>query len=432
MVKQIAIIADDLTGANDSGIQLTEKGINTSVLFEIPEQTKLLSEGIVIDTNSRALSKEQAVSITRKATNFIKKLHYNHVYKKMDSTLRGHIGQELQAMSNILNPDFLVIAPAFPGMGRTTKQGYHYVHGQLLAETEIAKDPMHPVTEAYLPALIEQQTGEKVGLLTKEDLQRNDDSFRKKITAWKADEIRMVCCDAETEEDLKTLAQKFSKETNHVIWAGSAGLAEVLPQVLGIEKKKQPTYYSGSSAAMTVCGSLSEKTQAQIQYALQQKEIEGIELNPLQMFEGQWEMEKSDYIKTCIEIVNHQKDVVLYVPSNEDIRKKVKDLAKEKGFANNEIGEIISDKMAELVVDVKEQLPKLDRFVLTGGDTAKSITQSLGAIGMHLIKQLEPGIPLVSLIGKDNSLVVTKAGAFGKEDSIYHAMMELKGEKIYE
>ncbi|WP_245832912.1 four-carbon acid sugar kinase family protein [Oceanobacillus timonensis] len=431
-MKQIAIIADDLTGANDSGIQLTEKGINTSVLFEIPEQTNLLSEGIVIDTNSRALSNEQAVSATRKSTNFIKRLHYNHVYKKMDSTLRGHIGQELKAMGNILDPDFLVIAPAFPGMGRTTKQGYHYVHGQLIAETEIAKDPTHPVTDSYLPALIEQQTGEKVGLLTQEDLQCHDDSFQNKLAAWKAEEIRMVCCDAETEQDLKTLAQKFSKVTNQIIWAGSAGLAEVLPQVLEIEKKKQPTSYSGSSAAMTVCGSLSEKTQTQIHYTLQQKDVEGVELNPLQMFEDQWEIKKSEYIQTCIEIVNRQKDVVLYVPSNENVRREVKELATEKGFSNNEIGETISDRMAELVVDVKDQLPRLDRFVLTGGDTAKSITQRMGAIGMHLIKQLEPGIPLVSLIGKDKSLVVTKAGAFGKESSIYHAMLELKGEKVYE
>ncbi|GGP10338.1 membrane protein [Oceanobacillus neutriphilus] len=427
MVKQIAIIADDLTGANDSGIQLTEKGINTSVLFEIPKQMNLLSEGVVIDTNSRALSREKAISITMKSAKFIKDLHYNHVYKKMDSTLRGHIGHELQAMSSVLNPEFLVIAPAFPGMERVTKHGYHYVHGQLIAETEIAKDPTHPVTESYIPALIEQQTGERVGLLTKEDLQ-SDEHFQKKLAILKADEIRMICCDAETEQDLKVLTHKFSKETNRIIWAGSAGLAEVLPQVLGIEKKKQHISYKHSSVAMTVCGSLSEKTQAQIRYAIQQKNVAGIELNPLQMFQADWKTQKKEYKNTCIKMITQNKDVVLYVPSNENIRTQVKELGKKKGLSNNEIGETISDRIAELVVGVKNQLPNLNRFVLTGGDTAKSITKSLGAVGMHLIKQLEPGIPLVSLVGKDGSLVVTKAGAFGKEDSIYHAMQELKGE----
>lgn len=430
MVNQIAIIADDLTGANDSGIQLTEKGINTSVLFEIPKQMDFLGQGIVIDTNSRALSKEKAISVTREASKFIKNLHYKHVYKKMDSTLRGHIGHELQAMSSIFDPEFLVIAPAFPDMGKVTKSGYHYVQDRLIAETEIAKDPTHPVLESYIPSLIEQQIDEPVGLLTKEDLQCNN-RFQKKLTEWKTEKIRMICCDAETEQDLKVLAQKFSRETNRIIWAGSAGLAEVLPQVLKIEQKKQNIFYEGSNAAMTVCGSLSEKTQIQIHYALQQKNVEGIELDPMQMFQEQWKVQKSSYIKTCLEIITQKKDVVLYVPSNEDIRRQVKEFGKAKGLSNYEIGETISNKIAELVVDVKAHLPWLDRFVLTGGDTAKAITQSLGAIGLHLIKQLEPGVPLVSLIGKDESLVVTKAGAFGREDSIYHAMLALKEKATY-
>lgn len=430
-MKQIAIIADDLTGANDSGIQLTEKGINTSVLFGIPEKIKFLSEGIVIDTNSRALSREQAISITTESAKFIQKLSYKHVYKKMDSTLRGHIGYELQAVGDILEPDFIVIVPAFPEMGRMTRQGYHYIYEKLISETEISKDPKHPVTESHIPSLIEQQTGEKAGLLTKEDLE-NEKQFRDKLSALRAENIRMICCDAETEKDLKMIAMKFIEETNHIIWAGSAGLAEVLPEILGIEKEKQNISYERSSFAMTVCGSLSEKTQNQINYALRQKGVEGIKLNPLHLFQKDWKAHKETYQKTCMEILADDKDIVLYVPSSEEVRNQVKETGIKQGLSNNEIGETISDRMAELVVDVKSQFPKLDRFVLTGGDTAKAITQKLGAIGLHLIKQLEPGIPLVSLIGENESLVVTKAGAFGKEDSIYHAMVELKGEKVYE
>ncbi|GIO21533.1 four-carbon acid sugar kinase family protein [Oceanobacillus sp. J11TS1] len=431
MMKQIAIIADDLTGANDSGIQLTEKGINTSVLFQIPKKIKFLSEGVVIDTNSRALSREKAISVTTESAKFIKNLNYMHVYKKMDSTLRGHIGHELQAMGNVLEARFIVVIPAFPEMGRITRDGYHYVHGKLISETEIAKDPKHPVTESHIPSLIEKQIDEKVGLITKEDLE-SDKKFQEKLEIIHARNIRIICCDAETEKDLKNAAKKFIKETNQIIWAGSAGLAEVLPEMLGIEKEKQSVSYEYSNFAMTVCGSLSEKTQVQVNYALHQPGVEGIELNPLYMFQKDWEEHKATYQKACMKILAEEKDIVLYVPSNEDIRSQVKETGMKLGLSNNEIGETISARIAELVVDIKSQFPKLDRFVLTGGDTAKAITQKLGAIGLHLIKQVEPGIPLVSLIGENESLVITKAGAFGKKDSIYHAMMEMKGEEVYE
>ncbi|MDY0393477.1 four-carbon acid sugar kinase family protein [Virgibacillus halophilus] len=33
MERKLGIIADDLTGANDSGVGLAEKGISTSVFF---------------------------------------------------------------------------------------------------------------------------------------------------------------------------------------------------------------------------------------------------------------------------------------------------------------------------------------------------------------------------------------------------------------
>ncbi|UOR11513.1 four-carbon acid sugar kinase family protein [Halobacillus amylolyticus] len=122
MNYKFGIIADDLTGANDSGVQLTEKGLETSVFFRIPGQDQKLDETIVIDTDSRALSRDQAYQTTKKSAQFLFETGYQHIYKKMDSTLRGYIGVELQAMKEIFNPVFLVVAPAFPLMdGRRKK-----------------------------------------------------------------------------------------------------------------------------------------------------------------------------------------------------------------------------------------------------------------------------------------------------------------------
>src|SRR5690625_1838782 len=130
MKQLLGIIADDLTGANDSGVQLIEKGINTSVYFDIPKQQDHLDSGIVIDTNSRAISRNEAVAVTKQAGEFLKQAGYVTIYKKMDSTLRGHIGTELQALYETFQPEFVFIAPAFPALGRTTRDGIHYVRGE--------------------------------------------------------------------------------------------------------------------------------------------------------------------------------------------------------------------------------------------------------------------------------------------------------------
>ncbi|WP_407271264.1 four-carbon acid sugar kinase family protein [Radiobacillus sp. PE A8.2] len=429
MNKLIGIIADDLTGANDSGVQLTEKGINTSVLFDIPEHTTNLDDGLVIDTNSRALSNQAAKSITTKASLFLKEAGYRFVYKKMDSTLRGHIGTELQALYEVFSPEFVIIAPAFPALGRTTINGIHFVNGIDIADTEISKDPKHPVTESYIPKLIENEIHESVGLLTKQEL-AVESVLRQKLEAYKRENVHYIVCDADAQEDLKRMAQHISGISNQIVWAGSAGLAEVLPEVLDLEQPVEERSYNDALKVMTVCGSLSQVTQQQVKYAAEQQDVTAVQLDPLDMFGENWNAKKANYIQCCVDGLETGNDIVIYVPSNDQVREQVKQTGNELNLTGYEIGERISRAIGEIVANVTEHNRELTGLVLTGGDTAKDTARQLGGIGFRLIKQIEAGIPLGTLIGTDKEYkVVTKAGAFGKQDSIYRAMQVLKGAK---
>lgn len=428
MKQLIGIIADDLTGANDSGVQLTEKGINTSVLFDIPAGQEKLDSGIVIDTNSRALAKEKATVITKQASQFLQQAGYVNIYKKMDSTLRGHIGTELLALYDVFNPAFMFIAPAFPSLGRTTKNGIHYVNGEEIAKTEISKDPKHPVTESSIPKLLEKEIGHPVGLLTSTDIEASLSVFQDKINKFKVNDINYIVCDAETQEDLRKAAQRMIAVSERIVWAGSAGLAEVLPEVLGISKKTDKRSFTKSSRVMTVCGSLSQVTQSQVQYAMRQPNVTAVELDPLKIFGDDWETFRQRYTKKILEGLTKGNDIVLFVPSNQEVREYVKQAGSNLNLTGNQIGERISGAIGKMVAAVTEINKDLMGLVLTGGDTAKDTARQLGGIGFRLIKQIEAGIPLGTLIGADKEFtVVTKAGAFGKEDSIYHAMQELKG-----
>ncbi|WP_053218178.1 four-carbon acid sugar kinase family protein [Virgibacillus senegalensis] len=428
MAQVIGIIADDLTGANDSGVQLKEKGIDTSVLFDVPEQQENVDKGIVIDTNSRALNREDAYAVTKKAANFLKKSGYQHIYKKMDSTLRGHIGTELEAVREVFKPEFVIIAPAFPPYGRTTVDGHHYVKGVKISETEISQDPKHPVKESYIPAIIEEEIGAPVGLIKSADLRKSFVSWVDKIKQFRAEQVHYIVCDAETQADLQAIVERMVLVTNNIIWAGSAGLAEVLPLVLKLGDQPSETTIPHSEQVMTVCGSLSEVTQQQVHYAKDQENVAPIEVDTMQIFSDNWQLHAERYVQKTGSALKEGKDIVLYVPSNQQVREQVKQLGQELGLSKNQIGERISEAIGQIVAKVSEQNQNLRGFFLTGGDTAKETARHLGAVGFRLIKQIEAGIPVGTLIGTNREITaVTKAGAFGKTESIYRAMQELKG-----
>ena len=136
----MAIIADDLTGAADTGVQLARAGYRTAVAFRgapIPPADDL--DAVALDTNSRALPAGFAAKRVVEAGHAVR--HAQVVYKKLDSTLRGPIAAELSAASGASGRDRVVVAPAFPATGRTTVDGVQLVRGVPVHETEVKDDP---------------------------------------------------------------------------------------------------------------------------------------------------------------------------------------------------------------------------------------------------------------------------------------------------
>lgn len=427
-MSKIGIISDDLTGANDSGVQLTEKGITTSVFFDIPRVGIKLDEGIVINTNSRSLSVEEAENKTKEAGVYLKNNGYEYIYKKMDSTIRGHIAEEVAVIVKEINPEFVFIAPAFPALGRTTVDGLHYLNDEKVEDTEICKDPVHPVTESHLPTIFSDTIKEKVANLTLDDIRNGFEKFKDKITQFKEEGISYIVCDAERETDLEQASNYMSQISNNILWAGSAGLAEVLAEVLGISKENSVQQNFKSNQVLTICGSLSRVTQEQIRYAIAQEGIESIEIDTVKVFEKNWSDYSRQVVEKGAELLDASADLVIYLPSNESIREETKQKGLEQGFEETEISNIISEAVSFIAYQVVKENKNVNGLVLTGGDTAKDSAVKLGGIGIQLIKQIETGIPLGTLIGPSSEyFVVTKAGAFGRTESIYNAMMELKG-----
>src|SRR5918998_1843855 len=150
---RVAIIADDLTGAADTGVQLARAGYRTAVAFRdapIPPAEDL--DAVALDTDSRAMPAGFAAKRVLEAARAVREARI--VYKKLDSTLRGPVAAELAAALEATGRARAVVAPAFPSAGRTTVDGVQLVRGVPVHETEAKNDPRTPVREGHLPTLL--------------------------------------------------------------------------------------------------------------------------------------------------------------------------------------------------------------------------------------------------------------------------------------
>ena len=100
LMKQLAIITDDLTSATDCGIQVARSGLDTLVLLGRYEAdvNKIEASVISIDTDTRSIPPREAYQIVKKAALQIRADGYKNIYKSMDSTLRGNLGIEIDAV----------------------------------------------------------------------------------------------------------------------------------------------------------------------------------------------------------------------------------------------------------------------------------------------------------------------------------------------
>ena len=162
---QLAVIADDLTGAADTAIR-SGVSVRPSSWFPIGtcrSRSTRLRSGPGVYTDSRHLSPADAAARVRQAGLSVKKLAASLIYKKIDSCLRGNIGAEVEALLGVLGSPCAFIAPAHPAQGRTTLHDIHFVRGVPLAASEVAHDPVCPIRYSQPSRLIALQSRFPVG-----------------------------------------------------------------------------------------------------------------------------------------------------------------------------------------------------------------------------------------------------------------------------
>lgn len=244
----VGIIADDLTGANDTALQFHLRGANTKILLDssCTPQEKEGTEVWALSSESRNVEEWEAVSRVEKAVkSFVENFSFDYYYKKIDSTLRGHIAVETLTMLDILGYDAAIIIPAFPQEGRITVGGYHLLKGVPLGRTEMAMDPHSPILESHVPTLLKSQLKDErkdlVGTIDLKTVMNGAGPILIKINELIKEGKKLIVADSTSITDIEQIALAIKKCDKNLLPTGTAAGAQVLGKfwLSGIEKERE-------------------------------------------------------------------------------------------------------------------------------------------------------------------------------------------------
>lgn len=373
---RIAVIADDLTGALDTGVQFTQWGYKTQLTDDPAKST---AEVTIINTDTRNKPPEEAYKTTYKIAE-----HLNHtiIYKKLDSTLRGNPGPELQAILDATGETHAILTPTYPQTGRRVHNGHLYIRENPITETEYINEYRRKTS--YIPEILETET--QINTV------KNPEGINPGITV----------IDSTTEKDLIEIAKHHTR-----VLAGSAGLADALCQTL---RNPPPV--------ITVIGSMRTQTRTQ---ATQLETRLGATIIPLDVVKALNRTPQYEAIHAAeIALKTGQDTIITSTPSQETID-QTKTKAQQMGLTTGELETRVTGALAEVTITLLKH--KTSGLILTGGATALAVTERLGTKNIEILDEVEPGIPVLRL---DQTLAVTKAGGFGQPDALIQATKYLK------
>lgn len=223
----VVIVADDLTGACDSGVAFVATGCPVRVMLDTPPVTANITchpeigEGVVsYTTESRNLPETQAGERVAEVMAILASTQPNAiVFKKVDSAARGNFGAETIAAIEASGTVLALVAPAFPQAERTVHSGILSVRDLSGQDSRISLRDQFSSLDSTCIGILHTCSEAEVQL-----------GIRRAI----ANGIRILLCDTDTQEDLERLAAAGSQLPQSPLWVGSAGLAQALAGTLPI------------------------------------------------------------------------------------------------------------------------------------------------------------------------------------------------------
>ncbi|EOS67502.1 four-carbon acid sugar kinase family protein [Oscillibacter sp. 1-3] len=412
MVK-LLIIADDFTGALDTGVQFAARGARTCVVTDPAydfSRTQAEIQVLVLDAETRHLAPEAAYGVVRRAVEGALGAGFTHIYKKTDSALRGNVGAELTAVLDGAGADCLSFLPALPKMDRITRRGVHYIDGVPVAESVFGQDPFEPVRASSVAEIIAAQSETPVLV---HGLEETAAAGCPGIHAY----------DAESDSDLLRIGRQLGQEGLRLS-AGCAGFAAALAEILEL-RGAPPVLPDLAPALFVACGSVNPVTLRQMAVA-EEHGFPRVHLSPVQKLEESWleTPECAADTGAWLAAAKRERRFILDVNDPEGCDDTDR-YARARGMTTEDLRRGISAQLGRLVRQLLEG--GLDATILcTGGDTLLALMGAVDVAELIPVCELDTGAVLTDFVyqGKTHH-IISKSGGFGEPDLFYRLALSM-------
>lgn len=410
---RLLVIADDFTGALDTGVQFANLGIATQVTTQRQLEKihlKKATEVLVVDTESRFLAPSQAYQRIREVLRSCQSLGYQYLYKKVDSALRGNVSAELKAVSDHFGQESIGFVPAFPDYKRSVRQGKLYIEEVLVSQSVFGHDPYEPVLEDDILLRL-QNEAEIYGQL----VDVNQDFVAAALYLF----------DGQDKEDLRRTYHWLEQKQLLHLTAGCAGFANVLAEELFTKRQHAKTCLC--YPLVVICGSVNPITIQQIETASQQQ-AHRVALTSQQLLSQDfWEADEGK--QTFKEIAQLLQQPKLLIFETYSQTSDLQEVAQHIGLKGEQIRFRIAQSLGKLTEKILSQNIQKTLF-FTGGDTLHQSMEVLHVTDLTPREELSPGVVYSELVYKGQQLaVITKSGGFGSENLFIEIQQQIKHSK---
>ncbi len=432
MMPILGGVADDLTGATTTGVLLARSGAKTMVYIgeenakESADQTGM--DAVMISTGSRALSPETAYEKVGRAVRALADMGVRYYQKRIDTTLRGSIGSEIDAMLDQLEDWIAVVVPSMPASRRILVGGYSIIDGVPLVNTPAARDVRTPVTECYIPRLIAGQTKRKTAFISLSTVLEGAESIRKELGSAAADGAQIVVVDAVTAGDVDEIAKACIASGKEILSVDPGAFTAALAYRRGIIHEERADLPGTApevpgKAVLILAGSATPVTKRQMEVLEGEGGCLRISIDPRSLMDGgvSAENEICEAVSRAADVLRG-KTVPRVILCETALHGNVLDLAseeKQRGYKRGRGAELINEglgRIAERVMGTAGE--KIAGIYATGGDTLLSVCAQLGSGSLTVFDYVIPQADVTRLTGKYEGLpVIGKGGLTGADDT---------------
>jgi uncharacterized protein YgbK (DUF1537 family) len=415
-VPKIGIVADDLTGACDSGIEFVTREKSVLVLVE-PDSEPPPTAGETIfvhNTQSRHLTPDESHTRALCAAKRALSSGADLIFKKVDSALRGNFGVEIGAIMDATGASLAFILTAIPEAGRETIDGVQHIDGVPIAQSFYSRDPEHPVAESSVLIRAEDRSGRKAGLISLQDVRAGNTAAALEKLMVKGRQLIVV--DGRSRGDLRVAVECLVSVPEAKIFVGCQGLAQALATVLGAGGETPAALEPRDGPFLLVCGTSHPQSRRQLEVAAAAGQlcVLDIELNRIASRLGM-DAPTRELAEAC--------SATLLEGQNVAVR-----ICEETVGFSADLRESVLCFLSGLVARAVERVP-LGGLVLTGGETAYRVCRSLGIRALKLHTRIAPLVVASTVVGgrHEGVVVVTKGGSIGPDDIVSRISKFLTG-----